>query len=174
MIPERVRIPMWPNTIYDTGKLTLGKPPKPLKPKPFQKVLNTIPMPMRIKNVPFKPVGEPRGRQPAQSPPRKPMPVLPINEPAYQDGIPVPVRKPEKNQIALQQLTLADSQRYERVILGDIDHNTENLLNTLRDEGKIQAFKFQGTPEDPQAEVILNGGLVNMTKFTRMKKKQEE
>ena len=102
------------------------------------------------------------------------MPVLPINEPAYQDGIPVPVRKPEKNQIALQQLTLADSQRYERVILGDIDHNTENLLNTLRDEGKIQAFKFQGTPEDPQAEVILNGGLVNMTKFTRMKKKQEE
>ena len=41
-------------------KMTLGKAPKPLKPKPFQKVLNTIPMPMRIKNVPFKPVGEPR------------------------------------------------------------------------------------------------------------------
>ena len=35
MITERVRIPMWPKTIYDTGKLTLGKPPKPLKPKPF-------------------------------------------------------------------------------------------------------------------------------------------
>ena len=102
------------------------------------------------------------------------MPALPINEPAYEDGIPVPVRKPEKNQIALQQLTLADSQRYERVILGDIDHNTENLLNTLRGEGRIQAFKFQGTPEDPQAEVILNGGLVNMSKFTRMKKKQDE
>ena len=130
---------------------------------------------MRIKNVPFKPVGEPRGRQPAQSPPRRqPTTVMPISEPAYEDGIPVPVRKPEKNQIALQQLTLADSQRFERVILGDIDHNTENLLNTLRNEGRIQAFKFQGTPEDPQAEVILNGGLVNMSKFTRMKKKQDE
>ena len=35
MPTERVRIPMWPKTIYDTGKLTLGKPPKPLKPKPF-------------------------------------------------------------------------------------------------------------------------------------------
>ena len=35
MLNERVRIPMWPKTIYDTGKLTLGKPPKPLKPKPF-------------------------------------------------------------------------------------------------------------------------------------------
>ena len=33
MIPEKVRIPNWPKTIYD-GKLTLGKPPKPLKPKP--------------------------------------------------------------------------------------------------------------------------------------------
>ena len=62
MIPEKIRIPNWPKTIYDTGKLTLGKPPKPLKPKPFQKILNTIPMPMRIKNIPFKPVGEPRGR----------------------------------------------------------------------------------------------------------------
>ena len=133
-------------------------------------------MPMRIKNVPFKPVGEPRGRQPAQaqSPPRRQPTTLPLNEPAYEDGIPVPVRKPEKNQIALQQLTLADSQRYERVILGDIDHNTENLLNTLRGEGRIQAFKFQGTPDDPQAEVILNGGLVNMSKFTRMKTKHAE
>lgn len=62
MIPEKIRIPNWPKTIYDTGKLTLGKPPKPLKPKPFQKILNTIPMPMRIKNIPFKPVGEQRGR----------------------------------------------------------------------------------------------------------------
>ena len=43
-----------------------------------------------------------------------------------------PVRKPEKNQIALQQLTLADSQRYERVILGDVDLDTENLLKILR------------------------------------------
>lgn len=49
-----------PATIYDNGKMTLGKPPKPLKPKMFQKVINTIPMPMKIKNIPFKPVGEPR------------------------------------------------------------------------------------------------------------------
>ena len=56
-------------------KMTLGKAPKPLKPKPFQKVLNTIPMPMRIKNIPFKPVGEPRQpKNPVQSPTRKPVP----------------------------------------------------------------------------------------------------
>lgn len=61
-LPEML-IPKWPLTIYHSVKNTLGKAPKPLKPKPFQKVLNTIPMPMRIKNVPFKPVGEPRGRQ---------------------------------------------------------------------------------------------------------------
>lgn len=57
-------MPKWPKTIYHDAKMTLGKPPKPLKPKPFQKVINTIPMPMRIKNVPFKPVGDPRGKQP--------------------------------------------------------------------------------------------------------------
>lgn len=57
---EKARIPKMPATIYDGGKMTLGKVPKPLKPKMFQKVLNTIPMPMKIKNVPFKPVGEPR------------------------------------------------------------------------------------------------------------------
>jgi len=45
----------------------------------------------------------------------------------------IPYRKPEKNQIALQQLTLADSQRYERVILGDIDSQTVKLLNALKD-----------------------------------------
>ena len=132
-------------------------------------------MPMKMKNiVPFKPIGEPRSQQLTQSPPRKQRTRLSISKPSYEDRIPDPVRKPEKNQVALQQLTLADSQRYERVILGDIDHNTENLLNTLRGEGRIQAFKFQGTPDDPQAEVILNGGLVNMSKFTRMKKKQDE
>lgn len=60
-IPETIRIEKMPPTIFD-GKFSLGKPPKPLKPKPFQKILNTIPMPMRIKNIPFKPVGEPRGR----------------------------------------------------------------------------------------------------------------
>lgn len=57
---EKARIPKMPATIYDSGKMTLGKAPKPLKPKMFQKVINTIPMPMKIKNVPFKPVGEPR------------------------------------------------------------------------------------------------------------------
>jgi hypothetical protein len=62
----------WPATIYEKGgKMTLGKPPKPLKPKMFQKVLNTIPMPMKIKNVPFKPISEPRSqKQPKQSPTR--------------------------------------------------------------------------------------------------------
>lgn len=35
----------------------MGATPKALKPKEFHKVPNTIPMPMRIKNVPFKPVG---------------------------------------------------------------------------------------------------------------------
>lgn len=49
----------------------------------------------------------------------------------------MPIRKPEKNQIALQQLTLADSQRYERVILGDVDQFTEKLLHSLKNEGKI-------------------------------------
>lgn len=43
----------------------------------------------------------------------------------------MPVRKPEKNQIALQQLTLADQQRFERVILGDVDIQVEYLLTTL-------------------------------------------
>lgn len=52
----------------------------------------------------------------------------------------MPRRKPEKNQIALQQLTLADGQRYERVILGDIDVHTINLLKALRIEGKIETF----------------------------------
>jgi len=52
----------------------------------------------------------------------------------------MPVRKPEKNQIALQQLTLADSQRYERVILGDIDRQTINLLSALKGEGKIDTY----------------------------------
>ena len=46
-------------------KKFIGKPPKPLRPKPFQKVLNTIPMPMKMPPVPFKPVGEPRGRNPS-------------------------------------------------------------------------------------------------------------
>ena len=86
----------------------------------------------------------------------------------------MPIRKPEKNQIALQQLTLADSQRYERVILGDVDHFTEKLLHSLKNEGKIQAFRMQGNSDDPQAEVILNGGLLNMIKYTKMQKKQEE
>ena len=133
-------------------------------------------MPMKMKNVvPFKPIGEPRSQQLTQSPPpRKQRTKLSINKPAYEDRIPDPVRKPEKNQVALQQLTLADSQRYERVILGDIDHNTENLLNTLLNEGRIQDFKLQGTPEKPQAEVILNGGLAKMSTFPRMKKKQDE
>lgn len=49
----------------------------------------------------------------------------------------MPVRKPEKNQIALQQLTLADRQHFERVILGDVDMQVENLLQCLLQEGKI-------------------------------------
>ena len=53
---EKPKIPDMPRTIWDEKKFRLGKPPKPLKPKPFQKVLNTIPMPMRIKNIPFKPI----------------------------------------------------------------------------------------------------------------------
>lgn len=81
---------------------------------------------------------------------------------------------PEKNQIALQQLTLADSQRYDRVILGDVDRNTQSLLNALRNEGRIEDFSMVGTAMDPQAEVILNGGLTNMTKFLKLQKKQDE
>ena len=57
-LPERFTIIKQPLTIYSKGKMSIGKIPKPLKPKPFQKVLNTIPMPMKIKNVPFKPVSE--------------------------------------------------------------------------------------------------------------------
>ena len=130
---------------------------------------------MKLKNaVPFKPIGEPHRRQSVQSPLRKQLTRLPTNKPANESGIPIPVLKPRKNQVALQQLTLADSQRYERVVLGDIDHNTENLLKTLLNEGRIQAFKFQGTPEKPQAEVVLNGSLANMSKFTRTEKKRDE
>jgi len=57
-LPERSTIIKQPLTVYSKGKMSIGKIPKPLKPKPFQKVLNTIPMPMKIKNVPFKPVSE--------------------------------------------------------------------------------------------------------------------
>jgi hypothetical protein len=54
------------------------------------------------------------------------------------------------------------------VILGDVDIQVENLLNLLKKDGKITAFRLQGTQEDPQAEVILNGGLVSMSKYTMM------
>ena len=97
--PERARQIGMPPTIYDTGKPVLGKAPKPLKPKGFQKVLNTIPMPHKIKNVPAKPITEPRNnRQPNQSPPRRP--VIPEIPPERQAEL-LPVRFPEKNQIAL-------------------------------------------------------------------------
>ena len=33
---------------------------------------------------------------------------------------------------------------------------------------------MQGNSDDPQAEVILNGGLLNMVKYTKMQKKNEE
>ena len=33
---------------------------------------------------------------------------------------------------------------------------------------------MQGNSDDPQAEVILNGGLLNMIKYTKMQKKKEE
>ena len=52
-----------------------------------------------------------------------------------------------------------------------MERDTEFLLQRLKNEGKIQAFQMQGLKEDPQAEVILNGGLVNMTKFARQQKK---
>ena len=126
-------------------KNTLGKVPKPLKPKPFQKVLNTIPMPMRINNVPFKPIAEPRGggkRQPDQSPTRKPVPPTLQSIERSPGQMALPVRIPEKNNIAIQQLTLADHQRFERVILGDVDFDTECLLKALKEEGKIQAYRL--------------------------------
>lgn len=58
--------------------------------------------------------------------------------------------------------------------MGDIDNQTINLLDALKVEGKIQAYQLVGNQADPQAEVILNGGLVDMAKFTRMKKKLNE
>jgi len=58
--------------------------------------------------------------------------------------------------------------------LGDIDRQTINLLDALKVEGKIQAYQLIGNQADLQAEVILNGGLVDMAKFTRMKKKLNE
>ena len=132
---EKAKMPPTPKSIWDEKKFRLGKPPKPLQPKPFQKVLNTIPMPMRIKNVPFKPVmvkentrGKQQQKQPSQSPTRqrataaasqRPMgdPVnltatldVSVRESITRHGDDwMPVRKPEKNQIALQQLTLADN-----------------------------------------------------------------
>ena len=125
---EPYKMPAFPKTVYHQEKLFLGKPPKPLKNKPYQKVPNTIPMPMTIKNVPFKPVqfAEPRrgGAQPSQSPPKR-SPTRSIGKTQSQEHLDpdmyLPVRYPEKNQIAIQQLTLADSQQYERVILGDVD-----------------------------------------------------
>ena len=74
---EKAKMPPTPKSVWEEKKFKLGKPPKPLQPKPFQKVLNTIPMPMRIKNVPFKPVmiaekirGKQGQKQPSQSPTR--------------------------------------------------------------------------------------------------------
>lgn len=58
---EKPKIIPYPNTIFHGAKKTLGKPPKPLKPKPFMKVINTIPMPMRMINVPYKPAADTRG-----------------------------------------------------------------------------------------------------------------
>ena len=48
------------------------------------------------------------------------------------------------------------------------------MLDALKVEGKIQAYQLVGNEADPQAEVILNGGLVDMAKYTRMKKKVNE
>jgi len=117
-LPEKDKIIPYPKTVFHGGKITLGKPPKSIKPKAFQRVLNTIPMPMRVKNVPFKPVGisdgKPRGRrQPSQSPsPTRPSPTRPSpprTKPSLEELPPIdttpydwlPVRKPEKNQIAI-------------------------------------------------------------------------
>ncbi len=197
-MPDEKTMPDMPKTVFHEKQPTLAKPPKPLKPKGFQKVPNTIKRPMRVKNVPFKPIGvnEPRPKKTTspnkrkpnfpddasdESPPKKvsPQRIKPfIEDPPSQDEQPQdfwePVRKPEKNQIAIQQLTLADSERYERVILGDVDIMTQQLLIALKNEGKIQAYRLQGTREAPEAEVILNGGLVNMAKFTRIQKKNNE
>lgn len=123
-------------------------------------------MPMRITQIPIKPVGLTIPKNTSQSPTKKPVLAIPV---PFED-INMPVRLPEKNQIALQQLTQADGQKYERVILGDVDHNTENLLNVLKDEGKIKNFRMILDDEsDLQAEVVLNGGLVNMTKYVKAK-----
>ena len=67
-IEERPKIPALPKTIYETAKLSLSKPPKPIKPLPFQKVLNTIQMPMKIKIVPFKPTVSSTDRRPGKQP----------------------------------------------------------------------------------------------------------
>ena len=77
---ERARIIIRPKTIEP--KLLQGKPPSPLKPKPLSKIINTIALPMKMRNVPFKPIGDPRSGQLAQSPPRKQRPKFSINKPA--------------------------------------------------------------------------------------------
>jgi len=71
----------------------LSKPPKPLKPKEFQKVISTILMPMRIKHVPIKPIGIPQPKNASQSPTKKPEPAIPIPL----GDLNLPVRMPEKN-----------------------------------------------------------------------------
>ena len=57
------------------------------------------------------------------------------------------------------------------MILGDVDKDTENLLDVLRIEGKILDYSLIGSAMDPQAEVTLNGGLNSMTKFLELQKK---
>ena len=111
--PNRNQLVLFPPSIRDKqpklkppghASKFIGKAPKPLKPKAFQKVPNTIPMPMKMPAVPFKPVGEPRGRNPTQSPPgrkaqQQSPPKMPVEE--WDPMFTIPVRMPEKNQIAL-------------------------------------------------------------------------
>ena len=85
------------------------------------------------------------------------------------DALSIAVRKPEKNQAALQQLTLADRERFEKCILADIDDNTKLLLHRLKIQNYIEGFGLEEGNEEggTEAVVYLNGNLVKLTSYAK-------
>ena len=75
------------------------------------------------------------------------------------------VRYPEKNQVALQQLTLADRERFEMCVLADIDNDTRMLLARLKRQKYIEGYEYRGEGPDREAMVYMNGNLVKLTSF---------
>ena len=114
--------------------------------------------------VPFRSILEPM-QPPVAMPDEFAQPPIEEVEPdRYFEYFELPVRMPEVNQIAIQQLTLADEQRNRTAILSGVNRDIQSLLNALKNEGKIEDFNMLSANE---AEVTLNGGLHQMSDFAR-------